>query len=382
MSLIPIDSLIPTSGAVPAEGYDPISLAGFSLWDIGDEARFSLVIPDTYVAGNDFFLNILESSPLASVRHQWQVYTLLMRPGVHVTDEQTVTETCATEFPSASTADRLSRRVLQASGAAAAGKISGLAIQPGDYLSWTLKRIPASRDEDPNPIKIFDLSLEARFDDTAVSGCHGRVGRIIDTVRDLFNEAIGGFLPDEFILRSMNRCLQDLAQEDYWRKETWIPAVSGVHSVDLLGAIPEYQALHQMRYRGCNNPMVALGSYLEYDEMRTGCNVPGVPQYYVVQNTTVLVWPPPGSDSPSGFCVYHSYLPADMTCSADNANPPVPKAHDMVFVFYVLRQAFLRDRHAPGADGKFQEYSMLYERAKQALLGQGDPPLLSLRPQR
>ncbi len=80
--------------------------------------------------------------------------------------------------------------------------------------------------------------------------------------------------------------------------------------------------------------------------------------------------------------MYHSYLPADLGCSLADANPPVPQAHDMVFAYFVLKQAFLRDRHAPGADGKFQEYSVLYDRAKRALLGQGEAPLLSLRPHR
>jgi hypothetical protein len=382
MSLQRIDKLIPTAGAEPGEGYDPVSLAGFSLWDVGDEARFSLVVPDTYVAGNDFFLDILESTPAVSSRHQWQVCTLLIRPGVHVTDEQTITQICSCEFQASSPGDELRLRMLQVSGAAGAGKVNGLPIQPGDYLSWVLKRIPASQHEDSDPIKVFDLSLEIKIDNTAVSGFPGRVGRIIDTVRDLFNEANGGFLSDEFIIRSMNRCLQDLAQDDYWRTETWIPSSSGVNRVDLLAAIPDFQALHQVRYRGANSPMAALGSYVEYDEVRTACNTPGVPEYYVLQNTNLLVWPPPGSDSPSGFCVYHSYLPAALGCSQADANPPVPKAHDMVFVYFVLRQAFLRDRHAPGADGKFQEYSLLYDRAKQALLGQGEPALLSLRPRR
>ncbi len=382
MSLIRITNLIPTSGALPEEGYDPESLAGFTLWHVGDEASFSLVVPDTYVQGNDTFLNLLESTSSVSGRHQWQVSTVLMRPGVHVTDAQTVTQTCASEFQASSLSDELGLRILQVTGAASAGKVDGLPIQPGDYLSWALKRTPASQDEDPNPVKIFDLSLEIKIDQTAVSGCPGRVGRIIDTVRDLFNEANGGFLSDEFILRSVNCCLQDLAQHDYWRTETWIPVSSGINRVDLLAVIPEFQALHQVRYAGVNAPMAALGSYVEYDEMRTDCNVSGVPQYYVVQNTDMLVWPPPASDSSSGLCVYYSYLPADLGCSADNANPPVPKAHDMVFVYFVLKQAFLRDRHAPGADGKFQEYASLYDRAKQALLCQGEPPLLSLRPHR
>ena len=54
----------------------------------------------------------------------------------------------------------------------------------------------------------------------------------------------------------------------------------------------------------------------------------------------------------------------------------------MIFVYFVLQQAFLRDRHAPGADVKFQEYMRLYEQEKQALLGEGETASMLLRPYR
>jgi hypothetical protein len=128
--------------------------------------------------------------------------------------------------------------------------------------------------------------------------------------------------------------------------------------------------------------MIPLGSFEEYEELKTTSNSPGTPEYYVVQNDSLYVWPPPAMDLSSGFCAYHSYLPDDLTCSEDNPNPPIPRAHDMLFVYFVLKQAFLRDRHAPGAEAKFQEYSQLYEQAKQNLLGEKDPPKLALRPYR
>jgi hypothetical protein len=177
--------------------------------------------------------------------------------------------------------------------------------------------------------------------------CSGRVGNIIDTVRDLFNETAAGFLSDDFILRAMNRCQQEIAQENYWRLETWVPAASGQNEVNLLTAIPDYQDVHQARFSGQDQPMTPLPSFREYQELNTGSNSPGIPEYYVVQNNRLYVWPPPQSDLASGYCLYHSYLPADLTCSSGNPNPPIPKAHDMVFVYFTLQQAFLRDRHAP-----------------------------------
>ncbi len=216
-------------------------------------------------------------------------------------------------------------------------------------------------------------------DDTRVSECEGRVGAIIDTTRDLFNEATGGFLTDAFILRNINRCQQDIAQEDYWRCETWIPSVAGTNEIALLMRIPEYQHVFQLHFEGNSDPLTPLGSFQEYLELRADSNAPGMPQHYVLQNNTLFVWPPPDKDSESGFCVYHSYLPDDLTCSAANPDPSIPRAHDMTFVYFVLKQAFLRDRHAPGADMKFQEYSGLYDREKQKLLAAGDPPGLALR---
>lgn len=382
MSRITVDKLIPTAGAVPEEGYDPVSFAGFTLWETGDEARFSLVVPDTYIPGKDFTLSILESSPSAALNHQWQVGTLLIRPGVHVVGEQTVSEACSSEFRSPAVADRLTRRSITVTGASSPGTVNGLAIQPGDFLSWTLTRVASSQAEDPEPIKVLELSLDVSMGRSSASGYPGRVGHIIDTVRDLFNEAGGGFVSDDFMLRAMNRCLQDLAQDDYWRTETWIPCQPGAYRVDLFAAIPSFQSVHQVRHDLAQAPMTCLGSYVEFDSVRSSCAASGIPEYYVVQNTDLLVWPPPSGASEAGLYVYHSYVPTELTGSDENPNPPIPRAHDMVFVYFVLRQAFLRDRHAPGADAKFQEYSLLYDRAKQALLSQGEPPVLSLRPHR
>ncbi len=381
MAEMQIEKLIPSAGAVPLEGYDPTSLAGFTQWELNDEARFFIIIPETYRAGNDFFVRIYESTPSVAARHKWQVKTLLLRPGVHVTNEQMVAETFIAEYTSPVTANQLMRREFAVTGQSAAGNVAGTSVSPADQLSFTLKRVAASADEDPNSVKVFSLALEVRLD-TSLSDSPGRVGKIMDTVRDLFNETGEAFLSDEFILRSINRCMQDLAQEDYWRSETWIPASAGMYRIDLNSAIPGYQSMHQLRFSGQSSPMAPMGSYKEYDELRTATEERGIPEYYVLQNNTLFVWPAPSTTQQSGFCAYHSYLPDDLTCSPENSDPPIPGAHDMVFVYFVLQQAFLRDRHAPGAEMKFQQYSMLYEREKQKLLAEGEHSGLALRPHR
>ena len=376
---IRIDSFVPSSGALPSTGYDPISQASYTEWELDDEGHFSVAIPDTYAAGSDIFLNIQESSSSTSLNHQWQVTTLLLRPGMHETDEETDVEVFTQEYVSSATPDQLTARTFQVTGAIEGGRISDTAIAAGDVLSFTVKRIAATQNEDPNPVRMLGLTVSISASEATVSSCHGRVGKIIDAVRDLFNEAVGGFISDEFILRSLNRCQQDLAKEDYWRRETWLPASSGAYTTDLLTNMADYQDIHQVYFSGRNYPMTALGSFKQYEELRTGSQATANPEYYVVQNNTMYVWPIPGLDVNSGYCVYHSYQPSDLTCSSVNPSPPIPKAHDSIFVYHALKDAFLRDRHAPGADAKFREYSQLYEAEKQRLLGEADPPKLSLR---
>jgi hypothetical protein len=379
MAEIAIEALVPSEGAVPFNSYDATSQTGYTLWEVNDEARFSIVVPDNYLSGSDIFLGIRESSSSTSMNHQWRITTLLLRPGVNVTDELTESETFEQECQSPVTADQLATRTLKVTGSTTAGKISDIEIASGDVLSFTIKRIEASSNEDPNTIKVLNLGLSVAREETSISDCAGRVGAIVDTVRDLFNESVGGFLSEDFIIRSINRCQQDLAQEDYWRHETWIPATSGVGSLDLLSSIPNYQDIHQVQFSGRRSPMTSLGSFQEYEELSAEHNEAGIPEFYVIQNDTLYVWPVPNASLDSGYAVYHSYLPQDLTCSSVNPNPPIPKAHDMLFVYFTLKQAFLRDRHAPGADIKFQEYSQLYKREKQNLLGEGDPPEISLR---
>lgn len=382
MAVIPVEMLAPATGAAPSNACDPVSNMEFTQWELDDEARFSFTIPDNFLSSDNIVLRLQESSPSVSARHSWQAITVLFRPGSDVTNQQSISETSTLECLSSSTPDQLVSRSFTVTGSILKGAVGTHQISAGDLVGITLKRIPVPAGEDPNAIKLFDLSATHCIDDTRISDCAGRVGSIIDTVRDLFNESTGGFLPDEFILRSINRCLQDLAQENYWRKETWIPANSGIDEIDLTSAIPGFQDIHQVRFSGRSMPMAVLGSFKEFLEVKTGGGSRGSPVYYSVQNCSLCVWPPPLTDMASGYCIYHSYLPAALTCTQDNPDPPVPRAHDSAFVYFVLRQAFLRDRHAPGADQKYQEYAQLYEREKQKLLGEGDPPQLSLRPSR
>lgn len=379
MPVIPIQRLTSASGAVPTETYDPVSLAVYWEWELEDEAYFSVIVPQKFDPGTNAVLVLQESTPSVSARHRWQFTCSLIRPGVHGTNEAAPTETFLSEIISPENPNRLVSRSITVTGASVQGHIAGIQIAPADLLGFSMKRVSASSGEDQGAIRVFGLSLEFWTEDTSVSECAGRCGAIVDAVRDLFNENTGGFLPDKFILRSINRCLRHLTQEDYWRRESWLPCIAGSNRISLLAAVPDFQRLHHIYYSGCPVPMKPLGSFQEYEELKTGSDSTGIPECYVVENTDLYVWPRAPQSLESGFCMYHSYLPEDITCSSVNPDPPIPGAHDLLFVYYVLKEAFLRDRHAPGADVKFHEYSALYEQEKQRLLGAGDSPHLGLR---
>jgi hypothetical protein len=380
MGGINIQSLYPCAESSASNDYDSSTGLGYTLWDVGAEAAFSVQIPEDYIQGSNFSLIIEESSPSIEVTHRWTGKASLLRPGIDSTFSGAPYEAFDEEYDSPSLANRLTQRQIGLCSPSAAGYIDSVPIEPEHILVVNLKRDSAASNEDPESIKVLKLGLSYYSEtSSATSNCPGRVGSIIDSVRDLFNEATGGFLSDDFILRSINRCLEDIAQHNYWRRETWTPSQSGAELIDLMEAIPDYQDIHQVKYSGSRGPLSPLAGFLEYGVLSSDMDDPGVPEHYIVQNNNLYVWPKPNASSASGFSIYHSYLPPKVTCSSVNPNPPIPKGHDPLIVYFVLKQAFLRDRHAPGADSKFIEYAQLFEQEKAKLLGEGDPPSMRLR---
>jgi hypothetical protein len=210
----------------------------------------------------------------------------------------------------------------------------------------------------------------------------GRAGKIVESVRCLLNEAGGGFVSDQFIIGMINRCQEDLAKEGYWRRESWAPCAAGSDRIALLSAIPDVEEVFQVYYSDGKTPLSRFGSFREFEDFRRSSAPSGTPEGYVIQNDTLFFWPVPAEDLSPGFRVFHSYLPEEIGFSDTSCDPAIPKSRDMIFVYYVLKSAFLRDRHAPGADMKYQEYSLLYETEKIKLLGRNSPVNLGLKARR
>jgi hypothetical protein len=174
--------------------------------------------------------------------------------------------------------------------------------------------------------------------------------------------------------------MKDLALEDYWIAEKSVPIAAGREVIDLLQAIPDLRKVLRARFNGQPRTLTALQSLDAYLELTSHGRKLGTPAYYLIQNNMMRLWPVPSIDADPGLHVYYSKLPPPLGCDESNCEPPAPQAHDSVFTLFALRQAFLRDRDAAGADLKFREYSQLYEIEKKRLLDGSEPAHARVRP--
>jgi hypothetical protein len=257
-----------------------------------------------------------------------------------------------------------------------------LAIAPGDIVSIRLEYSCVV--DEPCPEHL----LTAAYRVVTVEGeptvptpvSSGRLAEITREARDLFNEEAGVFLSDEFVVRVVNSCVRDIARENYWSAETWIAAVEGQDKIDVSQAIPDAQEIHRIWFGEASTPMTRLETFDELREITLQCPNTGVPEYYLARDNLIRIVPGASLNSEHGFYVHYSRIPKPLGLSpGDRAEPPVPRSFDSIFTLFVLRQAFLRDRNAPGADLKFREYSQLYEIEKKRLLESAQPASAKLR---
>lgn len=359
MPEIPISTLLPSTGAVPSSEYDPVSQAAYTSWEVGDEARFSFGTPPEYQLGSELELRLQESTPGQNRSHRWRARVLLVRPSAHQTDELTEQDVIEHEFASSSTADLLTGRSFNIT---IAGEISGVEVQAGDMVSVTLTRVAASGDEDPNPIKLFHLSVHYTFGQDYVEpgACPGRVGEIIEDVRELFNDEGGGFLEnDALIVDWINRCQGEIAKTGYWRTTTALDLMSGSGSYDLLTLLADGVEVRGVRIAATGEALTRVYRFGEFMELRAAEPIAEQPRYYLVESNTLYLSPLPTSGAASGLRVEYAYLPGQLGCES-GYTPPLPRAYDTLYVNYCLAQAFKRDRHAPGADVKYQSYYELF----------------------
>ena len=366
MTSILIDSLFTTSSPSPSNSRDPVTQAVHTLWESGDQAGFSVRLSPEYVTGSDLYVMLDESTASPGAAHSWKITVTLNRQidGGAATFTETSTHDCLSPGVPNS---RVKRR-LAATGAVSAGTVDNYAILPGDDLTFVLTRSAPVEDDDPLEIRVINIHVEYETAQATLSDCSGRIGLIIEAVRDLFNEPEADFLTDSFILRSMNRCQQDIAADGYWRTGTWIPCVSGRDVIHLPDVIPDYVDVYRVAYGPQRRELRQLNSVRRFMSLKSLLDIPGTPEYFLAQNNNLMIIPTPTQTLSHGFLVYHSYCPPHISCSQDVAQPDIPKSFDQIFVYFSLAQAFLKDRAAPGADVKFHEYTALYQNLKNRLL--------------
>ncbi len=383
MAVFDIESLGPTDGPCPRNRYDSLTGVSFIVWKPGDEALIMFRIPYGFTPGSFVRLIFNETIPATGPAYSWDIESRALTQASNLALPVSNPYTSSTHFLSSDSLAVGLTAVRTIPLVDDHGMISGVAPKYGDALCVQIKLAIEGLDPAPTELSTFAYRIELAVDTESFNvECAGRVASIIRSTRDLFNEENSGFLRNDFILRSINECLKDLARENYWSAEKLLPAVEGQDSIDLGAAIPDLQSVQQVRFNNARDLMKELHSLEEYLDRSARSCATGPPVWYFVRNGMMKVWPAPSKNLEAGFHVYYSRLAPSLGCSEDNCDPPVPPAHDTLFTMFALRQAFLRDRNAPGADLKFQEYSRLYELEKRRLLGVTEPASAILKPRR
>jgi hypothetical protein len=381
---IPIDEIYGVGTTIPTVVQDSTSLAYYHAWPLSGKAVFSFDVPENYQAGTDIVLRVQEASPNASDNHKWQFKVLLIQPAVNVVNAATLQDTVNQEYASDATAYELTTRSITI---CSGGEVASTAIAEGDNIQVQMQRVAASADEDAASIRVFKMVCDATTGAGAtISNCTGRVGAIIDVVKRRFNDENPntGFLSDTFILGEINQCLYDLTREDLFSKVTWINAVSGQNIYALMDVISDYETVHEVYYSGGTEPLLNISTYPDYLNFQMQLdNSGGAPSGWFVDGTNLVIWPYCSGNITSGLAVYHSYLPSDLGCTS-GTTPPVPKAHDSIFIEWCLAQAWLRDSRAETTGEKTQYWYELhlnrYMRAKGDLLGALESKTIEIRP--
>lgn len=380
MTTFDIETLGPTDGPCPTNLYDPDRLINFIGWKPDDEATCVYRIPYGYSEGSGVSLLFDELCPAAGSVYSWEASINVIQPGVCPIEGLSVPLlTLSSQFSVNEQADSIvTRRIAEI---APNGIVSNVKLTSGSLLSIGLKLLCPATGNCPTRLLTLAYRIEIVVNSEASNiGCVGRVANIIRETRDLFNEDTGDFLSDEFILRSINACVKDLSLEDYWLAETCMPILAGQENIDIFNIAPDLRKVLRARFDGQPRTLTQLKSLNDFIELTSQSHNSGTPEYYFIQNNMMRLWPVPTTSVGPGLRVYYSRLPEALGCAENNCDPPVPRAHDTLFTLFALKQAFLRDRNAAGADVKFGEYSQLYEIEKKRLLDGREPMSASLRP--
>ena len=376
MATINIDTLGATDGTSPSNRYDPESSLSLIEWRPGDQALLMFRVPDDYDTTGSISLRFDELVPSSAFAYSWETTTGVRKNGSNPGDVSSMAQDSA-NFDSYDAG--ISGRVVTRS---ISVNQDDLAIAPGDIVSIRLEYSCVENEPCPEHLLTLAYRVVTLEGEPTVPApvSSDRLAEITREARDLFNEEAGVFLSDEFVVRAVNSCVRDIARENYWSAETWVAAVIGQDTIDVSQAIPDALEIHRIWFGDLTTPMNRLETFDELRDISLQCPKTGVPEYYLARDNLVRIVPGASLNSEHGFYVHYSRIPPALGLSpGDNTEPPVPRSYDSIFTLFVLRQAFLRDRNAPGAELKFREYSQLYEIEKKRLLESAQPASVKLR---
>ena len=331
-----IEVLLPGEGGLPQNGVDNGG-AIFTEWDVGDEAQFTVSVPDRH-DGGPIGLKLDVSATLMK-RHQWRVR--MSKSGSTLAEVFRTFTGTGTEF---------TETIEAYSGSTG--------LESGDNLTFSLKRIDASADEDTFGVLLYGLRFYAGVSVQAISSCSGRLGKVIDSVLLRFNDVDQRHISQTELIVFINDLIRDLAQRRVFRRSVWKDVVQGQTSLTMSDLGSDVVDVVSMAYQeseaGHIWNMQAVNDIWDVQKFR---NVYGPARWYHVNSGVVEFAPGARHGGRIGFVV--AIQPGEVAC--DVGSLPTPVAHDQMFVHYCLRECHGRDWTATGARDQWARHNGLFE---------------------
>jgi hypothetical protein len=360
----PIERFFATDTTQPTGGYDNNTGVVYDIWPLLSGQGFTKRIPSGFVAGSMIYINLSETTAGVSLRHKWTAIVLLIKADSAGEYQDTFTA----EFVSPSLANRETNRTIAITDPA--GLVDGTAPAAGDTLSVRLYRTAASTNEDGNSINVITYNLQTVIDQAAISGCLGRVGKIMDRVFTLFNEVADEHLTAAEVLDWLDQCTAFVAQREYWRAVTALDSVASQEEYDLLTLIPNLERVYRVRWLGDTTgyEMRMIQTRDEYDRFKRD-NLSTSGHRVLIDGNILSIWPVPAGSATGVIEVYHSEYPGDLGCTSDYT-PRIPKSHHLLYTYFALKEAFAKDANSAKARTMLPYYQQKFDAELNRLFGQ------------
>lgn len=361
----PIERFFNTGGTQSTGGYDGTVV--YDAWALLNEQGFTKRVPSGFVAGSRINLLLSEVTDGIYARHKWQADVSLIRTDAD-TPAAAAAQTFSAEFVSPDVAGRETNRSIPITDES--GLIDGVAPAASDILNVKLSRIAATTHEDGNAIKVITYGLATIIDQATVSGCLGRVGKIIDRVFKLFNEIDDEHLNRAEILDYLNQCSEEIAKREYWRTTGTITALDGIETYDLLAEMPNYERVLQLRWNGGTRLVTMLQIQTRGEYERHKFENRSTDRHVAFVDSNVLyIWPVPVGTPAGTIDIYYAEYPGDLGCT-ESYTPEVPVGHDMLYVYFAMVQALQKDIPSGKASRLLAVYQPKLDMEMNRLFGQ------------